>query len=320
MRYYSLARWALVEAFRACGVGQGDRVLLPELICREVLAAVHVLGAVAVLYPVARQLCPACDADDMPDAAAVLAVNYFGFPQDLTVFRRYCQRTGAVLIEDNAHGFLSRDPNGELLGSRGAAGVFSFRKTIAVSDGGALVFNDDRVIPGAACSPARGGGGARYQVKQAFRRVTKTMGPVRTLRTIQGLRLLRRFFTGHALPPRVADAEVRIALPPSASAMLGHPIAVADQEAEVSRRRSLYGLAGRIVREIVGILPVFRQLPPNVAPYGFPIFVSSTQLSRVSDDVGRWGLQVSQWPDLPSSVAPTAPAHYRELAVLPFLW
>src|SRR5437867_12893465 len=76
-RYYSLARWALVDALQTCAVGVGDRVLVPGLICREVLASLNLVGATAVFYPVTRQLRASVAADAMEPAKAVLAVNYF---------------------------------------------------------------------------------------------------------------------------------------------------------------------------------------------------------------------------------------------------
>jgi len=313
-----LARWALVDALRVCGVESGDRVLLPGLICREVLASVTVLGATAAFYPVSPQLRPSCRADDMAEAKAILAVNYFGFSQDLAVFRQYCQRTGAALIEDNAHGLLSRDTDGEWLGSRGDAGLFSFRKTVAVPDGGALVLNRGR-MPEAEDLPEVSGVGSRYRVKQLLRRVARPLGPIGAGKAVGGIRRVRRLLTGRAVPASAADAETRIPLPPNPCALIGRAISVAEPESESRRRRALYDLAGRVVAGS-GAVPVFPQLPPNVVPYGFPIFASPLQASRIAVDVSRCGLQLSHWPDLPVAIESSAPAHYRELMVLPFLW
>ena len=72
---------------------------------------------------------------------ALLAVNYFGFAQDLAPFREYCLRTGATLIEDNAHGFLSKDTSGVLLGTRADLGITSIRKTFRLVNGAALYFS-----------------------------------------------------------------------------------------------------------------------------------------------------------------------------------
>ena len=83
IRYFSLGRHALAAGLRALGVGAGQSILLPEYICRDLLAAVHAVGALPVFYPVALNLCPATPQENWPAASAVLAVDYFGFPQPL---------------------------------------------------------------------------------------------------------------------------------------------------------------------------------------------------------------------------------------------
>ena len=317
--YYSLGRWALVDALRGCGVDPGDRVLVPALICREVLASINVVGAIALFYPVSPRLCADFNPSDLGLAKAILAVNYFGFPQELDVFRIYCERTGAALIEDNAHGLFSRDEHGQLLGSRGDAGVFSFRKTIAVPDGGALVLKDGREMPQPERVRQASTGRSRYRVKQAFRRGAGRLGPLRTHGAISAVRQLRRMLTGDTLPVGAPDGEVRIPAEPNPGAIISRALTVAEPDLEVRRRRALYELAGRII-ENGGAVPVFRCLPKNTVPYGFPIFVPPAHLSGTAADVGRHGFQLSRWPDLPSAVVPEAPEHYRSLMVLPFLW
>ena len=317
-RYYSLARWALVDALRACGVGRGDRVLVPGLICREVLASINLLGATVAFYPVSPRLDAGFVARDLVDARAVLAVNYFGFPQDLEIFREYCSRTGAALIEDNAHGLLSRDESGQLLGSRGDAGLFSVRKTIAVPDGAALVLKNG-VLPQAPPATEAAGIPSRYRLKQAFRRVARVLGPVQTHSAIGVVREIRRGCTGHAVPVGASDAETRIPVGPGPSRLLSNRLTMADPALEAQRRRALYELAGRVVDTSVAV-PVFSSLPPNVVPYGFPISVSPENVSAIAVQAGCAGFQLAPWPDLPAAVVHEAPEHYRRLMVLPFLW
>ena len=166
VRYFAYGRHALAAALQAAGTGAGDRVLLPAFICREVLSAVHAVGARPAYYAVDRALGLAEAAAALPPARAIVAVDYFGFAQDLTPFAAYCARSGAVLIEDNAHGLFSRDDAGRMLGTRGDLGLFSIRKTLAAPDGAALVFNKaghappqlpfDSAAP-AATSPSKSG-------------------------------------------------------------------------------------------------------------------------------------------------------------------
>jgi dTDP-4-amino-4,6-dideoxygalactose transaminase len=141
-RFFSLGRHALVEAFRLGGISAGDKVLLPDFICRDVLASLGAVGAIAVWYPIDATLRPLTNEKEWPDAKVVVAVNYFGFPQPLDCFRSYVARTHALLIEDNAHGFLSRDEEARWLGTRTPLGIFSLRKTLPFADGAMLACSD----------------------------------------------------------------------------------------------------------------------------------------------------------------------------------
>jgi len=125
--------------------------------------------------------------------------------------------------------------------------------------------------------------------------------------------------TGDALPVGASDSETRIPSTPNPSKLISGRLTVAEPELETGRRRALYGVAGRLV-EGSGALPVFPRLPERVIPYGFPVFASQRQASDIAATLGRYGLQVSRWPDLPEAVAPGALEHYRQLLVLPFLW
>ena len=137
LRYFSLGRFAMRDALLYTGIKSGDTVLLPEFICRDLLSAVAEVGAKSVFYQVDQTLKPV-HLDSTLRPKVIIAVNYFGFAQDLKVFREFADNTGAIVIEDNAHGFLSRDEDGHLLGYREQFGITSFRKTLNVENGAFL--------------------------------------------------------------------------------------------------------------------------------------------------------------------------------------
>lgn len=321
VRYFSLARHALTEALRVAGIGPGDAVLLPELLCRDVLASLSEVGATPRWYPVGEDLTPDGTPDAWPDARAVLAVDYFGFPQPLEPFRAYAQRTGALIIEDNAHGFLSRDEAGRWLGTRGHLGIFSLRKTLPLADGAALLAGSAELtgrLRGQAAP--MGPGYAPGATRKAKLRRTPAVGVELAAATTGLVRALRRLRTGHAIPPPDREAETSIPHPPAPHAGLADGLAVLDVQHEINRRRDLYRSAERAARAI-GIEPLFCGLPPLVAPYGFPFRTGSDEARR---DMTRWaarrGLDLIRWPDLPDALAASAPAHYRNLYLVNFLW
>jgi len=320
IRYFSLGRHALAAGLKAIGIGAGHSVLLPEYICRDLLAAVHVVGAVPVFYPVGLDLCPATPQELWPDATAVLAVDYFGFPQPLQCFKAYCSRTGAVLVEDNAHGFLSRDENGTLLGWRGDLGLLSLRKTFMLPDGAALLVpNADVVSHLEPQHPfAAGSGGRALRVKRGLRRLP-VVGPQLAAGVTRLARVVRKLRTGHAIPLPATDAETLIPASPLPYGHLLDDLARLDFSAEVARRRALYAEFSHLLRNW-SIEPVFASLPENVSPYGFPFRADDGLALEVQKLAERRGLDAFRWPDLPEALASFAPDHYRRTWVLNFLW
>ncbi|HIK87164.1 MAG TPA: hypothetical protein EYG07_01570, partial [Alphaproteobacteria bacterium] len=58
VRFFSLARYALSEALRVSGVGETDYILIPEYICRDIIAPINVNNAQVVYYSVGEDLTP----------------------------------------------------------------------------------------------------------------------------------------------------------------------------------------------------------------------------------------------------------------------
>jgi hypothetical protein len=320
IRYFSLGRHALAAGLKAVGIGAGHSVLLPEYICRDLLAALHAVGAIPAYYPVGLDLCPATPQELWPDATAVLAVNYFGFPQPLQCFKAYCSRTGAVLVEDNAHGFLSRDENGALLGWRGDLGLLSLRKTFMLPDGAALLVpNADVVSHLEPQHPFAAGGGSRaLRVKRGLRRFP-VVGTQLAVGVTRFARVVRKLRTGYAMPLPATDAETLIPASPLPYGRLFDDLARLDFSAEVTRRRALYAEFSHLLRSW-NVEPVFASLPENVSPYGFPFRADASDAVKVQQLAERRGLDTVFWPDLPDALASSAPEHYRRTWVLNFLW
>lgn len=319
VRYFSLGRYALESGLRLLASAPGAPVLVPSFICRDLLAAIVTAGGLPVFYAVNEKLEPAVSQENWPDAAAVLAVNYFGFPQALEPFYRYCQRTGARLIEDNAHGLLSRDTNGRFLGTRGELGIFSLRKTLPIPDGAALVVNNAALQQG--MEPQLPFDGTRrnhaFETKQLLSRLP-LIGNTAVQLAVAGTRLWRQVRTGSAIPKPGNEIETHIpgAAPPHAGlpASMGH----FDVELESRRRRSLYAEVDERLQKI-GVRTVFPSLEPLTIPYGTPFFGDENLGARVNKAIRPLHLEAFRWPDLPAAVIDTAPMHYRNVWWVNFL-
>lgn len=320
-RYFSYGRYAILEALTLSGVGKGDVVLLPEYICRENLSAVNALGARVEYYPVGKDLRPSAPLDSFPKAKAVLAVNYFGFPQDLSPFEACCNKTGAILIEDNAHGFLSRDEGGAYLGTRGDIGIFSFRKSIPLVNGsGILVNHPEKTRALSTQLPFVNYGEPRmFRIKKFLRRLPG-WNMTGLLYALMGLdKAIKKFRTGSDYVKSDADAEVTLPGGPEPDSGLLLALKSLDVDCEISRRRLLYAEIEKLVEKNGGN-SVFPHLPEGVAPYGFPFRSSPEKIEEIKCALKRHYLDCYLWPELPSEIEPRASEHYKSVWMVNFIW
>lgn len=319
VRYYSLARQALVDALLLGGVSDGDRVLIPELICKDVVASIHTVKAIPVFYQVDKQLAPInLHADE--SIKAIIAVNYFGFAQNMGDFNRESQRFGAVLIEDNAHGFLSSDTSNSPLGTRGDLGIISIRKSLRIPDGAQLLVNNQLLLKNIPqqIPYVRSPLGLRFTAQRLALEVQRTTRLPLLEWARYVVRRIRLISTGSALPISPPSAEFESITPTGPRDSSMSSLQSLDIAHEINRRKTLYKTVASLSLNC-DIQPVFESLPANCVPYGFPFYADSVAAASVSKSVKKLGIEVINWPDLPASVAKNAPIHYRQLWLVNFL-
>ena len=135
----------------------------------------------------------------------------------------------------------------------------------------------------------------------------------------QVARQLRRLRTGHAVPVSSPESEHEIPGQPEIHCESLRMLEKIDAAGEVERRRALYQEFHRDLRHL-DIEPVFAELPPDVAPYGYPFRADEIVASSVVRIADRRGFDCFCWPDLPVAVAPAAPEFYRNVWWVNFLW
>jgi hypothetical protein len=251
---------------------------------------------------------------------AVLAVNYFGFAQDLSPFREYCSTTGATLIEDNAHGFLSKDSAGKLLGTRANLGITSIRKTFRLPNGAALYassieysglnanqldFQDSRVPKG-------------FRLRKLSAQIQRSTG-IPTLSFFQfAIRIIRLVTTGSRLPRSTRESETELPIPVEPHRSVLKLIQSLDTKAEVLRRQQLFNTVLSRVQSL-DIEPIFHHLDVGTSPYGFAFIGSSASVQQVSKQLHGLSVEIIHWPDLPDAVSVADNHFYRNVWVVNFL-
>ena len=305
------------QALVACGVGENDSVMLPSFICRDVLAAINELGAKAIFYDVNKKLEP-IGLDSAPTSKAIIAVNYFGFPQNLEPFEKYCINSGAKIIEDNAHGFLSRDTDNQLLGQRTEYGITSFRKSVRTSDGAMLTTSHNVTEIAPQIDFQNSTVSFRDTALSLFAKVERSTNvPVLKL-TQSAVKKVRQMKTGSAMPKVDSSVEETIPGMPNPNRSSVTKMLAVNETNEVARRRNLYN---EILPDIVklGLQPVFSTLESGTSPYGFPVYAAHDSQKQLAKLARKHRVTLMTWPDLPISVLPTAPEYYKQIWLLNFL-
>ncbi len=138
---------ALFLALKACGVGFGDEVIVPDITFIATANAVHLSGATPVLADVDRRTFNLCvetiDRVRTKKTKAIIPVHVSGRASPMEAILEYSQQYNIFVIEDAAEAFGSKH-NGRYLGTYGKLGCFSFspNKTITTGQGGIVVARD----------------------------------------------------------------------------------------------------------------------------------------------------------------------------------
>jgi dTDP-4-amino-4,6-dideoxygalactose transaminase len=142
---------ALHLILRACGIHEGDEVIVPAMTAIATWLAVSYSGATPIPVdcdPRTRTLDPArVGAAVGPRTRALIAVHLFGQPADMDPIMEIGRGHGLKIIEDAAQAHGARY-KGKPVGSLGDAAAFSFYPTKnlgALGDAGAVVTNDGNI-------------------------------------------------------------------------------------------------------------------------------------------------------------------------------
>jgi dTDP-4-amino-4,6-dideoxygalactose transaminase len=265
---FRYGRDALRVGLDLFGIGTGDEVLVPAVICEVVLDAFSQRGARLGYYGLSDSL--AVEVEEIearigPETKAIYVNHALGRPMQIKPLRALCNRRGVVLIEDCAHA-LGGATDDCSVGVLADFSIYSYRKFFALPDGGGL------------------------HVQQSARRHTRLPKRAGLPRQVAGAGKL--FALGLAssigLPSAAwRERSKRLALSevggagdlPSAevqcrmSAISEWLLSRADMNEMVSRRRQNFAYCLDKVRSLASVEPLFKELSSGQVPYSFPVLV-----------------------------------------------
>lgn len=139
-------------ALEALGVGKGDTVVTSPYTFTSTAAVARHLDAEIRFCDVAPGSYD-IDPEELSrilattkNCKAIVAVHVGGLPCDMKAIRALAEKYGCAIIEDAAHAFPSKTPDG-YAGTLGTVGVYSFyaTKTLTTGEGGMVVTADPRL-------------------------------------------------------------------------------------------------------------------------------------------------------------------------------
>ena len=139
--YLTSGRYACVLGLKNLGLKNGDKILLPEYICSTLVEKIKENNFSIKFYSVNSNFEPnwkSINHKFEKRVKAIIMVNYFGQPNDISKFIKFCKKKKIYLVEDNSHGFGNRY-KGKLLGTFGDIGFSSpYKKIPNLISGGVL--------------------------------------------------------------------------------------------------------------------------------------------------------------------------------------
>ena len=233
------------------------------------------------------------------ETAAVVLVNYFGFPPPgLAEFVSLVDEYDCYHIDDNAHAPFSVD-EGRLLGTRGDLGVTSLRKALPIPDGAILYCNDERLVD--AFEPSAFAGVAdRFDADDClFALKSLVTDLLETNATIR--RSVEDLVAGRTGPTSVTDPRTRYEAGKTPMSKLSASV-VADANPTTIRaaRRENYLAWRRVLRSVPDVDAIYESLPDGICPQAFPVRTAAPR--RFLAALERCGVGAHTWPRLPETV------------------
>ena len=280
------ARAALYQYLQALPRSRGRSVLLPAFHCVTVVEPILHAGYTPVFYRIKPDL--SIDFIDLgakmaaADFAAVLVIDYCGFPAEMGPLRELARARGIPLIEDCAHSFL-KCRNGEVLlsGGRGDLTLYSFYKTVSCFAGGGFRTGETKF----ASPPLPPSAGVKQDLvvaKRLIEQVVNNLPPGFWKSSFQKLENWRVGRKKRKNPdsqdlPGLGDkpCSFRVDLASSKMPWICRTLLDrADFKQVAATRRRNYFLYSEHLRENPQLQKLFPVLPEDVCPWAFPVLLT----------------------------------------------
>jgi dTDP-4-amino-4,6-dideoxygalactose transaminase len=308
---------AIALALQLMNVGEDDEVLVPAYHCPSMVEPVAWSGATARFYRLRPDL--SIDLADLSDritasTRTVMVTHYFGFLQEMSTLRKLCDERGLMLLEDCAHAFYGGSPKAPV-GSCGDYAVSSLMKFFPVFDGGCLVSGKHSLSRLTLKSP-----GLEFQVRSALNMLERSIQfgrlPVLELLLRGPLWVKEAFWERLKKHAPVGTDASRSTPSASGGGSSFDPswmekrmswfsdfiVTRASHARSIENRRANYLYLRDALEPVPGCHALLPELPPETAPYAFPLLVDFPDPAFWA--LRRDALPLLRWEDLGREIQP----------------
>ncbi|MFC1721868.1 DegT/DnrJ/EryC1/StrS family aminotransferase [Patescibacteria group bacterium] len=145
--YFTYGRHALLSAFEIINLRPEENIIYPASICKTATDPALEYTKDLRFYELNDNIKETPDKIETlidKKTRIVVVVHYAGFPARIEVVRSLCKKHNVLLIEDCSMALFSRHKD-QLLGSFGDIAIFSFKKSLPIFEGAALVINNEHL-------------------------------------------------------------------------------------------------------------------------------------------------------------------------------
>jgi dTDP-4-amino-4,6-dideoxygalactose transaminase len=298
--FYGSGKVALRDGLAGL-VEAGEEVLVPAYVPDALVEAFADLALDVQFYAIEETLGP--DLTDLASrvserTAAVVTVNYFGFPApDMSAVAEVAARHDCLHVEDSAHAALSVH-DGSLLGTRGDVGFTSLHKLFPIPNGACLyasegVAGDLEPSEYAGVRETMDAADARYAVRSLAAGLANSHPSAR--------RVADAILT-NGEDSAVRDATARYEASKAQLSKLAVRVLDRIDPASIrERRRENYRAWRRGLEGVAGVWPAIGGLDDGLCPSAMPVIAEQPgEVLRALSATGVRGAQT--WPRLPKPV------------------
>ena len=281
---------AIALALQQMKIGKNDKVLLPAYHCISMVEPVVRANATPVFYKINDDT--SVDLDDIrarldSSTKLLLITHYFGFPQDLSKLRIFCDEHNILMLEDCAHAFFG-EYKGRPLGSFGDYAIASTMKFFPASEGGCLVSSRHPIT-----SLRLESAGVVFEVKATLDALERGFeyGRMGLLHKIMYLPIYLKNLIWEFIKKRVRSEKIdsepdfseeefemeEVWLNKASSSFSQYLTRKMSQTRIAASRRKNYTILLEALSDLSGCRPLFNKLPDGVIPYVFPLIVEEPE-------------------------------------------